>query len=126
MILLNDATVHIETSPSYRIPLLEQQTIPSYVRIFPSTCVPACLCLAFRCFRAGRSFPFGRAVGSNSIIDIPLLRCRRNFRRVSVLLPLTSRNLRLFFIGTWLDSISHDSNDVSEEIPAVEAYESKS
>jgi len=46
-------------------------------------------------------------------------------KRVSVLLPLTSRNLRLFF-NTWLNSILYDSNDVSEEIPATEAYESKS
>lgn len=91
--------------------------------------VPACLCLSFRCFRAGRfparSFPFGRAVGSNSIIDIPLLRCRWNFRRVSVLLPLTS-HLRLLFTDTWLNPVSRGSNDVCEEVPAVEAYESKS
>lgn len=107
---------------AFRYP--SNKRISSYVRFFPSVRLRLSRSLLPLPSRAGSrlgSFPFGRAVGWNSITDIPHVRRRRNFRRVSTLLASTSQILRSPFIDTWLNLISRDGN--SEEVSAEEGYE---
>lgn len=119
----------LETSPSYRIPLPEQQTIPSYIRpLFPFSVrlrlSPSLLPLLSR---AGFRLALSRLGTQLARIQLPISRlcdAGETFGAFRRLLASTSQSA--FAPYQHVAGIRSRVDDVPEEVSAVEAYEPKS
>lgn len=124
MILLSDATVHIGTSSSYRIPLPSNERF-SLMSASSLQCAPPPASVSPSAGRfSACSFPFGRAVGLNSITNIPRRATSAKLSRLGV--TRVHRRKSAFALSRHVTKSRVTSDDVPEEVPAVEAYEPES